>query len=185
VVCLDDLPTGFKKNIEHNFDNPNFTFIEGDIRNSETCRLATSNCQLVSHQAALGSDPRSIADPANTNSVNIDGFLNVLFAARIAAGLQDNLLLGNLNAKRDWGCALEYTEGMWKMLQHKEPEDFVLATGETNTIREFVELAFKEVGIEIEWQREGIHEKGIAKSIKKEELLEKNQSTNLPAAATA
>jgi len=84
VVCLDDLSTGFKKNIEHNFDNPNFTFIEGDIRDPETCQLATENCQLVSHQAALGSVPRSIEDPANTNSVNIDGFLNVLIAARDA-----------------------------------------------------------------------------------------------------
>lgn len=55
VVCLDDLSTGFRKNIEHNFDNPNFTFIEGDIRNMETCRLATADCQLISHQAALGS----------------------------------------------------------------------------------------------------------------------------------
>jgi len=84
VVCLDDLSTGFKTNIQHNLDNPNFTFIEGDIRDPETCRLATADCQLVSHQAALGSVPRSIADPSNTNSVNIDGFLNILIAARDA-----------------------------------------------------------------------------------------------------
>lgn len=84
VVCLDDLSTGFKKNVEHNFDNPNFTFIEGDIRDLETCKLATLNCDYVTHQAALGSVPRSIEDPANTNSVNIDGFLNVLIAARDA-----------------------------------------------------------------------------------------------------
>lgn len=84
VVCLDDLSTGYKKNIEHNFDNPNFTFIEGDIRDLETCKLATLNCDSVTHQAALGSVPRSIEDPAKTNSVNIDGFLNVLIAARDA-----------------------------------------------------------------------------------------------------
>lgn len=82
VVCLDDLSTGFKKNIEHNLDNPNFKFIEGDIRNMQTCIRAVKDCDYVSHQAALGSVPRSIADPANTNSVNIDGFLNVLIAAR-------------------------------------------------------------------------------------------------------
>lgn len=84
VVCLDDLSTGFEHNINHNFNNPNFTFIKGDIRDIATCQLATDNCDLVSHQAALGSVPRSIADSANTNSVNIDGFLNILIAARDA-----------------------------------------------------------------------------------------------------
>lgn len=84
VVCLDNLATGFEKNIEHNYGNPNFTFINGDIRDVDTCRLATADCQLVSHQAALGSVPRSIADPINTNTVNIDGFLNILVAARDA-----------------------------------------------------------------------------------------------------
>jgi len=84
VVCLDNLSTGFEHNISHNFDNPNFKFIKGDIRDMETCRLAIADCQLVSHQAALGSVPRSIEDPAKTNSVNIDGFLNVLIAARDA-----------------------------------------------------------------------------------------------------
>lgn len=84
VVCLDNLSTGYKKNIEHNLSNPNFTFIEGDIRDIKTCLLAINGCDYVSHQAALGSVPRSIADPINTNSVNIDGFLNVLVAARDA-----------------------------------------------------------------------------------------------------
>lgn len=84
VVCLDDLSTGFKKNIEHNFDKPNFTFINGDIRDMQTCINAVKGCDYVSHQAALGSVPRSIEDPANTNSVNIDGFLNILIAARDA-----------------------------------------------------------------------------------------------------
>ncbi|HVL88175.1 MAG TPA: GDP-mannose 4,6-dehydratase [Candidatus Thermoplasmatota archaeon] len=67
--------------------------------------------------------------------------------ARIAEGLDRKLVLGNLDAKRDWGYAPEYVEGMWRMLQHPQPDDFVLATGESHTIREFCELAFKEVGV--------------------------------------
>lgn len=82
-------------------------------------------------------------------------------AARIKEGLQDKLLLGNLNAKRDWGYAPEYVEGMWRMLQQNKPEDFVLATGENHTIREFAELAFMELDISIEWQDSGLDEKGI------------------------
>jgi len=84
VVCLDDLSTGFEHNISHNFDNKNFKFIRGDIRDLDTCKKAVEECDYVSHQAALGSVPRSIADPINTNSVNIDGFLNVLVVARDA-----------------------------------------------------------------------------------------------------
>ncbi len=84
VVCLDDLSTGFEKNIKHNFDNPKFKFIKGDIRNMQTCTYAVKGCDYVSHQAALGSVPRSIENPANTNSVNIDGFLNMLIASRDA-----------------------------------------------------------------------------------------------------
>jgi len=84
VVCLDDLSTGFEHNISHHFDNPNFKFIKGDIRDIETCNNAIEGCDYVSHQAALGSVPRSIANPANTNSVNITGFLNMLIAARDA-----------------------------------------------------------------------------------------------------
>jgi UDP-N-acetylglucosamine 4-epimerase len=82
VVVLDDLSTGFEKNISHHFDNPNFQFIKGDIRDFETCKKAVKDCDYVLHEAALGSVPRSINDPANTNSVNIDGFLNMLIAAR-------------------------------------------------------------------------------------------------------
>src|SRR5690554_926884 len=85
--------------------------------------------------------------------------------SRIAAGIQDVLLLGNLNAKRDWGYAPEYCEGMWKILQHNKPDDFVLATGETRTVREFAELAFKEIGIEIKWSGKNENEKGKIKSI--------------------
>ena len=90
--------------------------------------------------------------------------------ARIVLGLQDKLVLGNLDAKRDWGYAPEYCEGMWRMLQHDQAEDFLLATGETHTIREFCELAFREVGIELEWQGHGVNEKGVISAIKNEKL---------------
>jgi GDPmannose 4,6-dehydratase len=83
--------------------------------------------------------------------------------ARIKLGLQDKLYLGNLNSKRDWGHAKDYVEAMWLILQQKEPEDFVIATGETHTVREFVERAFAELAIHIEWQGEGVTEKGIDK----------------------
>ena len=81
--------------------------------------------------------------------------------ARIANGKQDKLLLGNLDAKRDWGYAKDYVECMWLILQHETPEDFVIATGEMHTVREFATLAFKHAGIEVEWHGEGIDEKGI------------------------
>ncbi len=84
IVCLDNLSTGFEHNISHHFYNSKFRFIKGDIRDIETCLKAIDGCDYVSHQAALGSVPRSITDPANTNSVNIDGFLNMLIAARNA-----------------------------------------------------------------------------------------------------
>jgi len=86
-----------------------------------------------------------------------------LGAVRIKQGLQEKLLLGNLDSKRDWGYAPEYVEGMWKMLQLDKPDDFVLATGEQHTVREFVELTFKELDIEIKWEGNGINEKGINK----------------------
>lgn len=81
--------------------------------------------------------------------------------AAIEAGLQKKLYLGNLDAKRDWGHARDFVEGMWLMLQQPDPDDYVLATGETHSVREFVELAFAEVGRTIEWQGGGIEEKGI------------------------
>jgi GDPmannose 4,6-dehydratase len=86
-------------------------------------------------------------------------------ASRIVTGVQKALALGNLDAKRDWGYAPEYCEGMWKILQHEKAEDFVLATGETHTIKEFAELAFKEIGVELEWTGKDEKEKGIVKSI--------------------
>ena len=82
-------------------------------------------------------------------------------AARIKEGLQDVLYLGNLDAKRDWGYAPEYCEGMWRILQQDKPKDYVLATGENHTIREFAELTFKELDIYIEWQNRGDNEIGI------------------------
>jgi GDPmannose 4,6-dehydratase len=81
--------------------------------------------------------------------------------ARIKEGLQDKLYLGNMDAKRDWGYAKEYVEGMWLMLQQETPKDYVLATNETHTVREFVELAFKFVGIKIIWRGSNEQEKGI------------------------
>ena len=83
--------------------------------------------------------------------------------ARIETGLEDTLYLGNLAAKRDWGHARDYVEGMYKILQADEPDDFVLATGETRSVREFVELAFKEVGRTIEWRGKGVEETGVDK----------------------
>ncbi len=84
--------------------------------------------------------------------------------ASIIAGKQEKLSLGNIAAKRDWGFAGDYVEGMWRILQQDEPKDYVLATNETHTVREFVELAFAEVGVEIDWQGTGVDEKGIEKS---------------------
>jgi len=84
-----------------------------------------------------------------------------LAAARIAAGEQDKLYLGNLSALRDWGYARDYVECMWLMLQHETPEDFVIATGEQHSVREFTERAFQEVGITLRWEGEGVDEKGI------------------------
>jgi GDPmannose 4,6-dehydratase len=81
--------------------------------------------------------------------------------AAIHLGLQQKLFLGNLEAKRDWGHARDYVEGMWRILQQPEPDDYVLATGETHTVREFVELAFAEVGTEIGWKGSGAAEKGF------------------------
>ena len=84
--------------------------------------------------------------------------------ARIKLGVQDHLQLGNMDAKRDWGHSIDYVNAMWLMLQQDEPDDFVIATNETRTVREFVETAFKHVDIEIEWKGTGVDEVGIDKS---------------------
>lgn len=82
-------------------------------------------------------------------------------ATRIKYGMQDRLYLGNLDAKRDWGFAKDYVEAMWLMLQQEMPDDYVIATGETHSVREFIELTFKELGIDIIWQGKGVDEVGI------------------------
>ncbi|MED4000963.1 GDP-mannose 4,6-dehydratase [Priestia aryabhattai] len=87
-----------------------------------------------------------------------------LAASRIAQGKQQKLTLGNLDSLRDWGYAKDYVECMWLILQHDKPEDFVIATGEMHSVREFVQLAFKHTGIEIEWNGEGLEEKGTNKA---------------------
>ncbi len=87
-----------------------------------------------------------------------------LAAANIAAGKQEKLYLGNLDALRDWGYAKDYVECMWLILQHNEPEDFVIATGEQYSVRDFCNHAFKVAGIELEWQGSGVDEKGIDKA---------------------
>jgi len=86
-------------------------------------------------------------------------------ASRIILGKQNNLILGNLNAKRDWGYAPEYCEGMWRILQHDKPEDFVLATNNTYTVRYFVESTFRNLGITLEWKGENENEKGYISDI--------------------
>ncbi|HTK82436.1 MAG TPA: GDP-mannose 4,6-dehydratase [Bacteroidota bacterium] len=85
-----------------------------------------------------------------------------LAAARIKSGYQSVLQIGNLNAKRDWGYAPEYCDAMWRMLQQNTPEDFVIATGETHTVREFIEITFREIGMPIEWKGKGADEVGIS-----------------------
>jgi GDPmannose 4,6-dehydratase len=98
-------------------------------------------------------------------------------ASRIAMGLQDGLYLGNLDAKRDWGHAKDYVEAMWRILQQDEPEDFVIATGVTTTVRDFVKMSFAEVGIELEFKGEGVDEKGYVVSCSNPEYqLEKGKN---------
>jgi GDPmannose 4,6-dehydratase len=99
--------------------------------------------------------------------------------ARIAAGLQEVLLLGNLDAKRDWGFAPEYCRGMWMILQYPKAEDFVLATGQTRSVREFAELAFSNIGIKLSWKGKEKNERGIIESIdwsKAESIVSYNNS---------
>ena len=81
--------------------------------------------------------------------------------AAIEAGQQDRLFLGNLDARRDWGHARDYVEGMWRIVQQDQPGDYVLATGETHSVREFAELAFRGIGVEIQWRGDGVEEQGI------------------------
>jgi len=94
-------------------------------------------------------------------------------AARIALGLQEKLYLGNLDAFRDWGHAKDFVRAQWLILQQDQPDDYVIATGEQHSVREFCERAFMEIGIELEWEGEGLHEKGIAKELRPSALLKK------------
>ena len=94
-------------------------------------------------------------------------------AARIALGLQEKLYLGNLDAFRDWGHAKDFVRAQWLILQQDKPDDYVIATGEQHSVREFCERAFMEIGIELEWEGEGLHEKGIVKELRPSVLLKK------------
>lgn len=114
----------------------------------EAYNLFTSNGILFNHESPMRGE--TFVTRKITRAV-----------ARIKLDMQDVLYLGNLNAKRDWGYAGDYVEAMWLILQHMEPDDFVIATGENHSVREFVESAFKEVGIFIRWEGEGVEEKGI------------------------
>ncbi|MDP3052561.1 MAG: GDP-mannose 4,6-dehydratase [bacterium] len=96
-------------------------------------------------------------------------------AAKIKFNLEDRLELGNLSAKRDWGFAGDYVRAMWLMLQQDKPEDFVIGTGENHSVREFVELAFKGIGIDIEWKGEGINERGANKNTGRDLIFVKEE----------
>ena len=102
--------------------------------------------------------------------------------SRMVCGLQRKLYLGNLDAKRDWGYAGDYVEAMWLMLQQKTPDDYVIATGESHSVREFVGMAFRETGIEIEWNGKGIKEVGIVKEVthSNSSLLSSKKQQNNP-----
>ncbi|MFZ5571262.1 MAG: GDP-mannose 4,6-dehydratase [Thermodesulfobacteriota bacterium] len=95
-------------------------------------------------------------------------------AARIALGMEDGLYLGNLNALRDWGHARDFIKAQWLILQQEEPDDYVIATGEQHSVREFCTLAFHALGIQLEWRGEGVEEKGIVADVTPTELLEKH-----------
>lgn len=97
-------------------------------------------------------------------------------AARIALGLQPMLYVGNLSAMRDWGHARDFVKAQWLILQQDEPDDFVVATGEQHSVREFCERAFGELGIDLEWQGEGVAEQGIIREIRPSEILDKYKS---------
>jgi GDPmannose 4,6-dehydratase len=102
--------------------------------------------------------------------------------ARMKLGLQKKLYLGNLDAKRDWGHAADYVRVMWLILQHPQPDDYVIATGESHSVREFVEVSFKEIAIEIEWQGQGADERGVVKKVisnDSQEASEKSREVRL------
>lgn len=114
----------------------------------QTCKMYACNGILFNHESPLRGD----------------GFITrkiALSAARIKKGLQDEVRVGNLDSRRDWGYAKEYVEGMWGILQQPEPDDYILATGITHTVREFITAAFSAAAIELKWRGNGLEEKGI------------------------
>lgn len=126
------------------------------VRNyREAYNIFASNGILFNHE----SERRGKSFVTRKISVNV---------AKIMLGLKDKILLGNIDSKRDWGYAPEYVEGMWRILQTEDPDDFVLSTNETHTVREFIEESFKCFDEEIIWEGQGVHEKGFLKSSGKE-----------------
>jgi len=105
--------------------------------------------------------------------------------ARIKLGLQDKLYLGNLEAKRDWGYAPDFVKAMWLMLQQDVPDDYVIATGETHSVREFINLAFTHAGIELEWKGNSVGEKGIVRSLSSSFPLALASTSNLTSSLTS
>jgi GDPmannose 4,6-dehydratase len=95
-------------------------------------------------------------------------------AARIALGLQDQLYLGNLDAKRDWGHARDYVRAQWLVLQQEQPDDYVIATGEQHSVKEFCEKAFRELGVHLEWRGQGVSQQGIVTAVEPNVLLERH-----------
>jgi GDPmannose 4,6-dehydratase len=104
--------------------------------------------------------------------------------ARIKCGLEDKLYLGNIEAKRDWGYAPDFVEAMWLMLQQDQPDDYVIATGETHSVREFINLAFNHAGIELEWKGKGTNEKGVVRSLSSSFPLASTSASTLTSTST-
>jgi GDPmannose 4,6-dehydratase len=100
-------------------------------------------------------------------------------AARIALGMEEQLYLGNLSALRDWGHAKDFIRAQWLILQQEKPDDFVIATGEQHSVREFCDIAFAQVGIQLKWEGEGAEEKGIIDEIHSSPLIDKHNSTKI------
>ena len=165
----------YRERIAHLEGHPNFHLHYGDLSDSMSILSVVSTVRPdeIYNLAAQSHVQVSFDVPEFTADVDATGVLRVLEAvrlcglkdaARIAQGKQDKLCLGNLSSLRDWGYAKDYVECMWLILQNKTPEDFVIATGEQHSVREFCQLAFHDVGIELEFTGEGMNEKGIDKA---------------------
>ncbi len=132
----------------------------------EACKMYACNGILFNHESPVRGE--TFVTRKITRAV-----------AKIALGLQDKLYLGNLSAQRDWGHAKDYVEAMWLILQQEKPEDFVIATGVTTTVRDFVRMAFAELGIEVEFSGKGEQEKGVVIDIDEERLAQLNIDKSL------